>query len=232
MAKKTTKKSTKKQSTAKKGAAKPKINKPAVQSKKKNTAKKGKPVAPKPNGNNTGTIIAAVAIILIIALVVLLLSKPKGIASANNLDIIIDAENNFKIGIENGTGKIIVSDEQIDYLKALFKTNQIPLDMEELIEAIIDEKWAEVERDIGRIIEWKDSVDERIGSITAQVTDLKTNFEDLHKAILGKVGDYDKNILEVGTQLKAMEEVFSKVLPTFTDNVGELNRITNKLKGN
>lgn len=104
-------------------------------------------------------------------------------------------------------------------------------DMEELIEAIIDEKWAEVEKDIGRIIEWKDSVDEKIGNLTAQVTDLKTNFNDLHKAILGKVGDYDKNILEVGTQLKAMEEVFSKVLPTFTDNVGELNRIADKLKG-
>lgn len=103
-------------------------------------------------------------------------------------------------------------------------------DIEELIEAIIDEKWAEVEKDIGRIVEWKDSVDERLGSMDAQIKDLKTNFDDLHKAILGKVGDYDKNILNVGSQLKAMEEVFSKVLPTFTDNVSELTRIADKLK--
>ncbi len=103
-------------------------------------------------------------------------------------------------------------------------------DMEELIEAIIDEKWAEVEKDINRVLEWKDSVDEKIGGLTAQVTDLKKSFDDLQKAILGKVGDYDKNILNVGIQLKAMEEVFSKVLPTFTDNVSELTRIADKLK--
>ena len=103
-------------------------------------------------------------------------------------------------------------------------------DIEELIEAIIDEKWAEVEKDINRVIEWKDGVDEKIGSIQEDIKQLQTDFDDLHKAILGKIGDYDKNILNVGSQLKAMEEVFSKVLPTFTDNVSELSRIADKLK--
>ncbi|MGM5483650.1 MAG: hypothetical protein ACQER9_01890 [Nanobdellota archaeon] len=103
-------------------------------------------------------------------------------------------------------------------------------DMEELIEAVIDEKWSEVEKNINKVLEWKDSVDERIGSMKSDIDNLKKNFEDLHKAILGKIGDYDKNINEVGSQLKAMEKVFSNVLPTFSDNVNELNRIADKLK--
>ena len=39
-----------------------------------------------------------------------------------------------------------------------------------------------------------------------------------------------KNILEVGTEIKAMEKVFQKVLPTFTSTVNELSRITGNLK--
>jgi len=103
-------------------------------------------------------------------------------------------------------------------------------DIEELIEAIIDEKWAQVEKDINRVLEWKESVDEKLGAMQQEIKTIKKNFDDLHKAIIGKIGDYDANILNVGTQLKAMEQVFSKVLPTFTDNVTELNRIADKLK--
>jgi DNA-binding transcriptional MerR regulator len=114
--------------------------------------------------------------------------------------------------------------------------NQVPLlkdeDMEELIEAIIDEKWAVIEKDIDRLLDWKGSVDEKMALLEHQVKDLKKNFDELHQAIIGKVGEYDKNILEVGSQLKAMEQVFSKVLPTFTDNVAELSRITDKIKRN
>ncbi|MFW6008738.1 MAG: hypothetical protein ACOCP8_05660 [archaeon] len=104
-------------------------------------------------------------------------------------------------------------------------------DMEELIEAVIDEKWSEIEKNINKVLEWKDGVDERIGSMKSDIDNLKKNFEDLHKAILGKIGDYDKNINDVGSQLKAMEKVFSNVLPTFSDNVNELSRIADKLKG-
>ena len=44
------------------------------------------------------------------------------------------------------------------------------------------------------------------------------------------MGEYDKHIMEVGSEIKAMEKVFSKVLPTFTENVNELNNITKKIK--
>lgn len=112
--------------------------------------------------------------------------------------------------------------------------NQVPVqkdeDMEELIEAVIEEKWQSIEKDIDRLLDWKSSVDERMNVLQHQVKDIKKNFDELHSAIIGKVGDYDKNILEVGSQLKAMEQVFSKVLPTFTDNVAELSRITDKIK--
>ena len=101
---------------------------------------------------------------------------------------------------------------------------------EEMIEAIIDEKWNELVRDINKVIEWKQKADIKLSNMEQQMNDLKDQFDKLHQAIIGKIGDYDKHMLDVGAELQAMEKVFSKVLPTFVDNVTELNRITDKMK--
>lgn len=103
-------------------------------------------------------------------------------------------------------------------------------EIEELIEAVISEKWKEIESNLNKVLEWKDKADQKLTGMQQQITDVKSQFDSLQKAIVGKIGDYDKNILEVGTQLSAMEKAFSKVLPTFTENINELNRITQKLK--
>lgn len=100
---------------------------------------------------------------------------------------------------------------------------------EEYIEAIIDEKWTELEADVEKIVEWKNRSEQRITQLSQQVTDLKDRFEKLHAALIGKIEVYDKNILEVGAEIKAMEKVFSKVLPVFTDNVKQLSDVTEKM---
>lgn len=101
---------------------------------------------------------------------------------------------------------------------------------EEYIEAIIDERWAEVEDDIQKIIEWKNRSEQKITAMSTQFADLKDRFDKLHAALIGKIESYDKNILEVGAEIKAMEQVFSKVLPTFTENVKQLNDVADRLK--
>jgi len=54
----------------------------------------------------------------------------------------------------------------------------------------------------------------------------------VHKAAwqvdkIGKISEYDKNITDVGVEIKAMEKVFQKVLPTFTENVNKIDRLAN-----
>lgn len=102
---------------------------------------------------------------------------------------------------------------------------------EELIEAIIDEKWNELLKDINKIIEWKTETQNQLVQFEQQIKDMRDEFDKLHQAVVGKVGEYDKHILEVGAEIQAMEKVFSKVLPAFTNNVSELSRITDDLVG-
>jgi len=103
-------------------------------------------------------------------------------------------------------------------------------EVEELVESVISEKWAELSKDINKIVEWKADVESKLIRLDQRIESMKDDFDKLHQAIIGKIGEYDKNILEVGAEIKAMEKVFSKVLPVFTENVNELNRITQTLK--
>ena len=102
--------------------------------------------------------------------------------------------------------------------------------IEELIESIINEKWDELVKNINKIIEWKKKTEAKVIEIEQQFKELKNDFNNLRQAIIGKVGEYDENILNVGTEIKAMEKVFQKILPTFTENVSELSKIVKGVK--
>ncbi|MFT4312918.1 MAG: hypothetical protein ACMXYA_00770 [Candidatus Woesearchaeota archaeon] len=102
--------------------------------------------------------------------------------------------------------------------------------IEELIEAVIDEKWKDIEKNIVKIINWKDKVDQRVTQLEQNLKDIRSDYDSLQKSIVGKVGEYDKNVLNVGSQLKAMEKAFGEIMPQFTRNINELNRITQRVK--
>jgi hypothetical protein len=101
---------------------------------------------------------------------------------------------------------------------------------EEIAESIIEEKFRDMQQQLAKMDEWKGQVTSRVDKIDQSITDMKADLANLHKAIVSKIGEYDKNLLAVGTEIKAMEKVFEKILPTLTENVSELSRITKKAK--
>jgi hypothetical protein len=101
---------------------------------------------------------------------------------------------------------------------------------EELVEAIIDEKWNDLIKDINKIIDWKNETETKVLSLEQRFDMLKEQFDKLHQAVIGKVGEYDRHILDVGAEIKAMEKVFSKVLPVFTETVHDLQNVAEDLK--
>ncbi|MFH1181371.1 MAG: hypothetical protein V1702_00260 [Candidatus Woesearchaeota archaeon] len=102
--------------------------------------------------------------------------------------------------------------------------------IEEIAEAIIEEKWEELVKNVTKIVKWKESVEQRIVDIEKEYDALRKDFEGINKSLMDKLEKYDDNIGEVGTTLKAMEQVFTKVLPTLTSNVNELSRITRNVE--
>ena len=102
--------------------------------------------------------------------------------------------------------------------------------IQEIAESIIDEKWEEFAGDIRKVIEWKEKSEDRLSRIEQQILDLRMGIDSLTKNIMSKISTYDQNIVDVGTEIKAMEKVFQKVLPTLTENVNKLDRMTKGYK--
>lgn len=101
----------------------------------------------------------------------------------------------------------------------------------EISEAIVNEKWDEFISKIGDIGVWKERVNSNIISIKQEIIRIEERFDNLEKAVLGKVSDYGKGIEGIHTEMKALEKVFERILDPLITNVKELERITVKLKG-
>lgn len=120
-------------------------------------------------------------------------------------------------------------EQQPDYQEPNYSNKDVTK-IEELVEAIVEEKWVDIVKDVNKIIEWKSKVESSIASIKQEIEDLKESFNGLQKNIGGKIDEYDKNIVKVSTNIKAMENVFQKAIPTFTENINELARTVESLK--
>ena len=103
-------------------------------------------------------------------------------------------------------------------------------EIEELVESVINEKWRSLVENFGNIGLWKDKVRTEISSIKQELRRLETRFDNLQKAILGKITSYDENIKDVGSEIRALEKVFQKIIEPLTSNIKDLDRITKKLK--
>lgn len=102
--------------------------------------------------------------------------------------------------------------------------------IDETVEKIIEERWEKLVSNIDKVVKWKDKVEIQVNLVKEDINSIKGSFEDLEKKLVNKISSYDRNILDVNSEIKALEKVFQKITPTLVNNVNELARITEELK--
>lgn len=103
-------------------------------------------------------------------------------------------------------------------------------EVEALIESIIEEKWKNSMQRFGNLDIWKEKMKTDVASVKQELIRLEHRFDNIEKAILGKISQYDKNIVNIGNEMKVLEQVFQKIITPLTTNIKELARITKELK--
>jgi len=101
---------------------------------------------------------------------------------------------------------------------------------EELVEAIIDEKWQQLISNIGDIELWKSRVTDDIESVKQEILRINQKFETIQSTMIGRVSEYSQSLTTVNTEIKALEQVMQKIIEPLTTNIKELNRITQEMK--
>ena len=103
-------------------------------------------------------------------------------------------------------------------------------EVQALVEQIVEEKWKELMRSVGDIHLFKARVGDDMEAVKQELLRTQKRLEDLQVAVLGKVREYNDSVLGVTSEMKALENVFSKIMEPLISNVKELSRITDDLK--
>lgn len=78
---------------------------------------------------------------------------------------------------------------------------------------------------------WQSGVDDRLGELDKKVDALSSELKTVHQAVFAQIQEYNKTLKGVGTEIIAMEKVFSEALPDLTSSIQDLQRVTGKIKG-
>ncbi len=102
--------------------------------------------------------------------------------------------------------------------------------IDETVEKLIEEKWENMIENVNKIIKWKEKTDSEIHMLKEDIVAINDGFQKLESKLVGKISNYDKDILDVSSEIKALEKVFQKITPTLINNVNELSKIADDFK--
>jgi len=102
--------------------------------------------------------------------------------------------------------------------------------VEQIAESVIAEKWEDMVKNIGDLRLWKERVETDLAGVKQEILRVQSRFENLQKAVLGKVGEYSQGITDLNAEIKAMEKVFERILGPLTKSVKDLEKVTEKIK--
>jgi uncharacterized protein YhaN len=103
--------------------------------------------------------------------------------------------------------------------------------IQEISEAIIEEKWDELIRNVQKIVKWKDRIETRIDDIENKMAAVEDEVSKIYKSLFSKMEEYDGHIQEFGTDIKAMQQVFRELLPQFVSGVHQMNDVLSGMRG-
>ena len=84
--------------------------------------------------------------------------------------------------------------------------------------------------DFGDFNTFRERVRTEIVSMKQEMLRMQSRFDSMQQAVIGKVQDYDKNISDVGVEIKALEKVLQNIIRPLSSNIKELSKIVDEMK--
>lgn len=102
--------------------------------------------------------------------------------------------------------------------------------IERLLEQIIEEKWKGVTNKLDAIENWKAGIDAKMEVIDKGIASLNNRIDKVQSSAASKVDEYDRTMQDVQTEMKALEKIMGKLIPSMTDTIKELREIAEETK--
>ena len=94
--------------------------------------------------------------------------------------------------------------------------------------ALLQKNIASCQDQIKNMESWQTATDEKMLDFEMKIDSLQNELKSVHQALFAQIQEYNKSLKGVGTEIIAMEKVFSESLPELTSSIQALQRMTKK----
>lgn len=97
----------------------------------------------------------------------------------------------------------------------------------EIAEQITDEKIDRFKKEMSSFTKFREEMISEITKMNERVQKIESLFDELQMAIIRKIGSYGEDIKNISKEVQITQASFSKILDPLTENIKELQKITN-----
>lgn len=96
----------------------------------------------------------------------------------------------------------------------------------EIAEQIVNEKLQKIEKQISEATAFRTEVVGKISNVDERLRRIEIMIDRLQMSILGKIGEYGRNVSDLKEEMLSTQDSFSKILSPLSENIEELRKIT------
>lgn len=96
----------------------------------------------------------------------------------------------------------------------------------EIAEQIVAEKMQKTDKQMSEIAAFKTETIGKMSSIDERLRRMESIIDRIQASIIGKIGEYGRNISDLKDEILATQDSFSKILNPLTENIEELRKLT------
>jgi septal ring factor EnvC (AmiA/AmiB activator) len=103
-------------------------------------------------------------------------------------------------------------------------------EMERILEEIVDERWKDVTKKFSDLETSRVKTETKTEELSKRVSELASRLDEISSVIMGKVDEYKKTMEDVDVEIKALEKVMQKLVPSMAEQVKELKNVVGGFK--
>ncbi len=110
-----------------------------------------------------------------------------------------------------------------------YSDDSIIRDIQEVAEAIVAEKWETISREFDKIRASQEDVVRKVDELTTTLGNFESRVNNLEAGVFEKIRTFNDTVEKIGAEIKAMEQIFSKIIPSFSATVSRLSEVADKM---
>lgn len=110
-----------------------------------------------------------------------------------------------------------------------YSDDSIIRDIQEVAEAIVAERWEVISKEFDKIRASQEDVVRKVDELTTTLSNFESRVNNLEAGVFEKIRTFNDTVEKIGAEIKAMEQIFSKIIPSFSATVARLSEVADKM---